>query len=66
MSPRSHSSLREGVILGLVVATGIWVWIALVDVIVGEPLRTFAVLGGVARFTTLHYVFCLVYGVVAV
>jgi hypothetical protein len=66
MSPRSHSSLREGAILGLVVGTGIWVWIALVDVIVGEPLRTFAVLGGVARFTTLHYVFCLVYGVVAV
>ena len=66
MSPRSHSSLREGVILGLVVGTGIWVWIALVDVIVGEPFRTFAVLGGVARFTTLHYVFCLVYGVVAV
>jgi hypothetical protein len=66
MSPRSHSSLREGAILGLVVGTGIWVWIALVDVVVGEPLRTFAVLGGVARFTTLHYVFCLVYGVVAV
>jgi len=34
---------------------------------VGEPVfRTFAVLGAVARFTTLHYVFCLVYGVVAV
>ncbi len=66
MSPRSHSSLREGVILGAVVGTGIWVWIALVDAIVGEPFRTFAVLGGVARFTTLHYVLSLAYGVVAV
>ena len=66
MSARRHSSLREGVILGAVVGTGIWVWIALVDAIVGEPFRTFAVLGGVARFTTLHYVLCLAYGVVAV
>jgi len=66
MSPRSHSSLREGAILGAVVGTGIWVWIALVDAIVGEPFHTFAVLGGVARFTTLHYVLCLAYGVVAV
>ena len=66
MSPRSHSSFREGAILGAVVGTGIWVWIALVDAVVGEPFRTFAVLGGVARFTTLHYVLCLAYGVVAV
>ena len=66
MSPRSHSSLREGAILGAVVGTGIWVWIALVDAIVGEPFHTFAVLGGVARFTALHYVLCLAYGVVAV
>lgn len=66
MSPRSHSSLREGIILGAVVATGIWVWIVLVDAIVGEPFRTFTVLGGVARFTTLHYALCLTYGVVAV
>jgi len=66
MSPRSHSSLREGAILGAVVGTGIWVWIALVDAIVGQPFHTFAVLGGVARFTTLHYVLCLAYGVVAV
>ena len=66
MSLRHHSALREGVILGAVVGTGIWVWIALVDAIVGEPFRTFVVLGGVARFTTLHYVLCLAYGVVAV
>ena len=66
MSLRRHSALREGVILGAVVGTGIWVWIALVDAIVGEPFRTFFVLGGVVRFTTLHYVLCLAYGVVAV
>src|SRR3989441_11809708 len=66
MSPRPHSSLREGVILGAVVATGIWVWIALVDAIVGEPFHTFSLLGGVGRFTTLHFVFCLTYGLVAV
>jgi hypothetical protein len=66
MSPRSHSSFREGVILGAVVGTGIWIWIALVDAIVGEPFHTFSVLGGVARFTALHYVLCLAYGVVAV
>ncbi len=66
MAPRSHSSLREGVILGAVVGTGIWVWIAMVDAVVGEPFRTFTMLGGVARFTTLHFGFCLTYGVVAV
>src|SRR5438132_4744475 len=66
MSPRSHNSFREGCILGAVVGSGMWVWIALVDGCVGEPFRTFAVLGGVARFTTLHYVLCWAYGVVAV
>src|SRR5437899_11098067 len=66
MSPRRHSALREGVILGAVVGTGIWVWIAVVDAFVGETFRTFFVLGGVVRFTTLHYVLCLAYGVVAV
>ncbi len=66
MSPRPHSSLREGVILGAVVGTGIWVWIALVDAVVGEPFHTFSALGGTVRFTTLHYLLCLTYGVAAV
>ena len=52
MSPRPHSSLREGVILGAVVGTAIWAWIALVDAVVGEPFHTFSILGGVGRFTT--------------
>src|SRR5256885_11599087 len=63
---RRRHSLREGVILGLVVATSIWLWIAIVDAIAGEPFRTFAVLGGIRLFTVLHYVLCLVYGVAAV
>ncbi|HYR99319.1 MAG TPA: hypothetical protein VEO58_09905 [Gemmatimonadales bacterium] len=46
--------------------TVIWAWIALVDAVVGEPFHTFALLGGVGRFTTLHFVFCLTYGIVAV
>ena len=66
MSPRPHSSLREGVILGAAVGTSIWVWIALVDAVVGEPFHTFALLGGLGRFTTLHFLLCLTYGVVAV
>ena len=66
MSPRPHSSLREGVILGALVGTGIWVWIVLVDAVVGEPFHTFSALGGTVRFTTLHYLLCLTYGVAAV
>src|SRR3989442_3698721 len=63
---RRRYSLREGVMLGLVVATSNWLWIEIVDAIAGEPFRTFAVLGGMWRFTVLHYVLCLAYGVAAV
>src|SRR3989442_15703033 len=66
MSPRGHSSIREGVILGAAVGTSIWGWIALVDAVVDEPFHTFALLGGLGRFTTLHFLLCLTYGVVAV
>jgi hypothetical protein len=62
--PQAHSSFREGVVLGLIVATAIWVWLALVDGLAGQPFRTFQVLGGVALFTVLHYLLCLAYGVV--
>lgn len=58
-----HSSLREGIVLGLIVATTIWVWLAVVDALAGQPFQTFRVLGGVAFFTALHYVLCIVYGV---
>jgi len=63
---RTHDALREGVRVGLIVATTIWVWLAAVDAIVGEPFRTFTVLGGIALFTVLHYVFNVVYAVVIV
>lgn len=61
-----HDSLREGAKLGLVVATSIWVWVALIDAAVGEPFRTFMVLGGVALFTVMHYLLNLAYGVLLV
>ena len=58
-----HDSLREGAKLGLIVATSIWVWLVVIDAAVGEPFRTFTVLGGVALFTAMHYLFNLAYGV---
>lgn len=48
--------------LGLLVATGIWVWIAGVDLLVDEPFRTFTMLGGPVGFTILHYVLNVLYG----
>lgn len=65
-SSGKHDSLREGARLGLVVATSIWLWIAVVDAVVGEPFRTFTVLGGVALFTAMHYLLNLAYGVLIV
>ncbi len=50
----------------MIVATSVWIWVALVDVIVGEPFQTFALLGGIATFTTLHYMLHLAYGVAVV
>ena len=61
-----HNSLWEGTRLGLVVATTIWVWLAGVDAFVGQPFRTFTVLGGIAQFTLLHYLLNVAYGVAIV
>ena len=61
-----HSSLREGTVLGLVVATCIWIWLAAVDAIAGEPFLTFTVLGGIAGFTVMHYLLNVAYGVAIV
>lgn len=61
-----HDSLREGARLGLIVATSVWIWVALVDFIVGEPFHTFSVLGGLGTFTVLHYLLHLGYGIVVV
>ena len=64
--PVRHDSLREGARLGFIVATSIWIWLAVVDAVVGQPFRTFTVLGGLGLFTILHYLFNLTYGVVIV
>lgn len=61
-----HDAVREGIRLGLVIATSIWIWIAVVDALSGEPFRTFTVLGGIAQFTVLHYVLNVAYGVAIV
>ncbi len=61
-----HNSFREGARLGVIVATAIWVWLAMVDLIAGEPFRTFTVLGGIVLFTVLHYLINIAYGVAVV
>ena len=61
-----HNAVREGIKLGLVVATVIWMWIAVVDAVTGEPFRTFKVLGGLAQFTLLHYLLNVAYGMAIV
>ena len=62
----THDSLREGARLGVIVAAAIWIWLAVVDAVAGQPFRTFLVLGGIPLFTVLHVVLNVVYGVVVV
>src|SRR5688572_12565283 len=62
----SHDTLREGTALGIVVATAIWVWLAVVDALVGRPFETFAALGGITVFTVVHYLLNIVYGLAIV
>jgi len=50
----------------VIVAATIWVWLAVVDAVAGQPFRTFLVLGGIPLFTVLHFVLNVVYGVVVV
>ena len=56
-----HDVLREGSRLGVVVATVTWFWLALIDALSGDPLRTTTMLGGVVPFTLAHYVLNIVY-----
>ena len=65
-APARDGSMREGATLGLIVATSTWIWVAVVDAVVGEPFHTFMVLGGIAAFTIVHYLLNLIYGVVLV
>jgi hypothetical protein len=59
-----HNTRREGIRLGLIVATVTWLWIALVDGIAGRPFHTFTALGGILPFTAVHYVLNVIYGMV--
>jgi hypothetical protein len=58
--------MREGTKVGVVVATIIWLWLAIVDALAGQPFHTFAVLGGVLSFTVLHYLLNVAYGIAIV
>jgi len=44
-------------------ATATWLWLLLVDAMLGRPLHTFDALGGVAVFTASHYLLNIVYGI---
>jgi hypothetical protein len=58
--------MPEGVKVGLSMATGIWIWIALVDAVAGQPFHTFSVLGGVVAFTVVHFLLNVIYGITLV
>lgn len=66
LPPVEESALREGAWLGVLVASCIWIWIALIDVLVGHPFQTFELLGGVALGTLAHYALNILYGIVLV
>jgi hypothetical protein len=59
-----HNTRREGIRLGVLVATVTWLWVALVDAVAGHPFHTLTVLGGAVVFTGMHYLLNIAYGVV--
>lgn len=61
-----HETLREGVTLGLIVATATWLWVAMVDLVAGRPGFMFDLFGGVIVFTAVHYLLNVLYGIVLV
>lgn len=61
-----HTTVREGTLLGVLIASCIWLWIAAVDVIAGESFRTFEVLGDVVIVTLVHYALNILYGIILV
>ena len=54
--------MREGVALGLIVGAATWVWVAVFDVVAGQPFETSQLLGGIATYTLIHFALCLAYG----
>lgn len=65
-TPATHNTRKEGVKLGLTLAVVTWVWVALVDLLSGQPFHTFDVLGGVAVFTVVHIALNVTLGLVIV
>ncbi|HET7566249.1 MAG TPA: hypothetical protein VFJ96_14700 [Gemmatimonadaceae bacterium] len=79
--PRHHSTLREGVIAGVIGATSVAIWFLFVDILIHNPLYTPRVLGealwsvfgpvreGTAVFvivyTVFHYVAFCIVGIIA-
>ena len=58
----THSTSREGVRLGLIIGAATWLWVAGFDYVRGEPFYTIDYLGGLAKFTLVHFVLCITYG----
>jgi hypothetical protein len=59
----THDTRREGVRLGVILATATWSWLVVVDAAMGRPFHTFAALGGAMAFTIVHYLLNIVYGI---
>ena len=49
--------------LGALLATILWAWVAVIDAALGRPFHTFEVLGGVVAFTVIHYLLNILYAV---
>jgi hypothetical protein len=58
----SHSTMREGIRLGLIIGAATWLWVAGFDFAGGEPFYTFRFLGGYLGSTLVHFTLCLAYG----
>src|SRR5688500_8804526 len=61
-APRKHSTRRESLRLGLTIGVMTWLWVAGFDYFRGEPFHTFDFLGGIMRFTLVHFALCIAYG----
>lgn len=59
-------SRREGITLGLTLATATWLWVAAIDALTGRPFHTFDAFGGVLLFTLFHYILNIILGSVLV
>ena len=61
-APKTHSTVREGTRLGLIIGAATWLWVAGFDLVKGEPFQTIDFLGGLVPFTLIHFALCLAYG----